>query len=57
MCTHKRSERDDEMLGIGVVETNEKTGAQRKRETESREFEREAKDRGGSYYYDSPTSE
>ena len=34
MCTHERSKRDDEMLGVGVgvVETSEKTEAERERQ-------------------------
>ena len=39
MCTHKRPERDDEMLSIGIVESGEKIEAQRVREIE-RERER-----------------
>ena len=34
MNTHEISERDDEMLDVGVLETSEKTGVQRERERE-----------------------
>ena len=34
MCTYEILERDDEMSRVGVVETSEKTGAQRERDRE-----------------------
>ena len=40
MCTHERLERDDEMLGIGVVETDKKIEAQREGEKARRIEER-----------------
>ena len=36
MCTHKRLERDDQMLNVGIVETSEKIEAQRERDREKR---------------------
>ena len=34
MCTQERPEKDDEMLGIGVIETGEKIERERERERE-----------------------
>ena len=34
MCTHEKLERDNEMLGIGVIEIGEKIKAQTERERE-----------------------
>ena len=59
MCTQERPQRDDEMLGVGVVESDEKIESQREREREregGREGVRARSKELRRAYSDSPTS-